>query len=149
MAADTGGVGAGQVVIVIHVAAAASQGGVRTHEREAGRRMIKRRARPGRGAVTLLASLRETGADVIGTRRSLEIFEVAADARSVRVAQVVIVVDVALRALHRRVRARERESGSRVVKGCIRPVCCAVALFTRLRNPRGHMVRIGRALEIF
>jgi len=41
---------------------------------------------------------------VVWLRRALEIFKVAADARGVRAGQGVVVVDVTLRALHRRVR---------------------------------------------
>ena len=40
----------------------------------------------------------------------------AADAGRVRAGQVVVSVDVALRALHAGVRARQREAGRRVVK---------------------------------
>ena len=41
---------------------------------------------------------------MVWLRRTLEILQVAADARGVRAAQGVVVVDVTLRALHRRVR---------------------------------------------
>jgi len=47
---------------------------------------------------------------VVGIRRGVEIFQVAADAGRVRCGQVVIVVDVALRALHGRVEAGQREA---------------------------------------
>ncbi len=61
--------------------------------------MVKGRARPGGGAVTLLTSLREARGNVIRIRRALEVLQVAADASCVRARQAVIPVHVALSAL--------------------------------------------------
>ena len=52
--------------------------------------------------MALLTGLREPGLHMVGLRRALEIFQVAADAGRVRAGQVVVVVHVALRALHGR-----------------------------------------------
>ena len=46
MAADASRVRAGQVVIPVHVALRALQGGMRASQREAGRRVIEGRAHP-------------------------------------------------------------------------------------------------------
>ena len=121
VAADTRRVRAGQVVVPVHVAAAASQRGMSAHERESSRGMVKCRTSPGSGVVALLTGLREPGADVIGTRRSLEVFQVAADTRGVRAGEVVVVVDVTLRALYVRVRAGQREARRGMIKSCVCP----------------------------
>ena len=78
--------------------------------------MIEGRAGPRRGAVALLASLRESGTDVVGIGRALEVFQVAADAGRVRAGQIVVAVHVALCALHAGVRPGQRESGRRVIE---------------------------------
>ena len=60
VAADAGRVGAGQVVVVVHMALRALQGGMRPSQREAGGRVIEGRVQPGRGGMALLAGLRES-----------------------------------------------------------------------------------------
>ena len=50
-------VGAGQVVVPIHVTLRALHRGVRPRQREAGRRVVKLRARPGRGVMALRTRL--------------------------------------------------------------------------------------------
>ena len=62
--------------------------------------MIECRVHPAAGVVALGAGLREIGADVIRTGRSLKILQVTADAS--RAAQVVIAANVAISALARR-----------------------------------------------
>jgi hypothetical protein len=110
VAADAGGICGRQVVVAVHVALSALQGRVRTGEREAGGRVVKRRIRPRNRGVALLASLRHVRLDVVRLRSPLEILQVAIHAGRISTRQVVIVVDMALRALHCRVRAGERES---------------------------------------
>ena len=93
--------------------------GVRAGQRESGRRVIECRIVPRRGVVALLTGLRESRTDVIRVRRSLEIFQVAAHTGCRR--QVVVVVDMALRALQCRMRPCEREARIVVIKGGLRP----------------------------
>jgi len=73
---------------------------------------------------------------------------VATDAGGRR--DVVVVVDVAVRALARRhgMRAGQREPGGRVVKRCRLPCRCVVARLASLRESAAHVVRIRGALEI-
>ena len=59
VAADAGGVGAGQIVVAIHVALGALHARVGASQRESGGVVIESGARPGSGRVALLASLRE------------------------------------------------------------------------------------------
>jgi len=120
---------------------------VRTREREAGGAVVERRTGPVRRAVACLASLRVVRRHVVGVRGSLEVLEVAADA-GVH-GDVVVVVDVALDALQRRVRAGQREPGGAVVELGIGPVGRVVARLAGLRVVRRHVVRIGGPLEIF
>ena len=85
---------------------------------------------------------------MVWLRRTLEILQVAADARGVRAREVVVIVHVALRALHRRVRPGQREAGRGMVKIRIQPRGCAVALLTGLRESGTDVVRIRGAIEI-
>ena len=80
MATDAGRVGAGQVVIAIHVALSALHAGVRTRQRESRGRVIEGCARPGSRGVTLLTGLRETGRHVIRIGGAIEILNVAGGA---------------------------------------------------------------------
>ena len=82
--------------------------------------------------MALLASLREIRLHVIGIRRALEILQVATHASRVRAGQVVIVVHVALHALHAGMEAGQRESSGRVIESRAGPVGGAVALLASL-----------------
>jgi len=83
--------------------------------------VIKACACPRGRVVALLAGLRKSGLHMVGLRRALEIFQVAADAGGVRARQVVVAVHVALRALHTRVRAGQREARRGMIKSCVCP----------------------------
>jgi len=85
---------------------------------------------------------------MVWLRGALEVLQVAAHASRIRTGQAVIVVDVALNALHRRVRARQREAGGRVIEVRARPCRGVVALSTGLREAGLHVVRLRGALEI-
>ena len=148
VAADACGVGAGQVVIAIHVTLCALQRRMRAGQREARSRVIEGSVAPGRGVMALLASRWEVRLHVIRIGRSVEIRLVAADACGVCAGQIVIVVYVALCASHGRVSTSQRETGRRVIECCSRPRCGGVALLTRLRESRCHVVRIRRSLEV-
>jgi len=149
VAADARGIRAGQVVVVVDVTLGARNRGMRARQRETSRRVIEIRVRPRDRVMALLAGLREAGTDVVRIGRALEILQVAIDARRIRIRQIVVVVDVALRALHRGMRARQRETSRRVIESRIRPRDVVVALLTGLRETRGHVVRVRRSLEVF
>ena len=100
VAADAGGVGAGQTVVAIHMALRALHAAVCASQREAGGVVIESRAGPGSRRVALLASLREAGLHVIGIGRALEILQVATDACGVGAGQVVIIINMTLGTLH-------------------------------------------------
>ena len=86
---------------------------------------------------------------MIRLRRALEVLQVAAHAGRIRASEVVVIVDVALCALHRRVRPGQRESRCRVIEGGAGPRSGVVALLASLREAGTHVVRIRRALEVF
>ena len=139
-----------QVVVVVDVAigALARRHRVQSGQRKSGAVVIEGCVQPGAGAVALLASLREIRRDVIRIRRALEILQVTGHAR--RTCQVVVVVDVAIGALARRhgVQSGQLKPGSAVIEDCVQPGAGAVALLTSLREIRGDVIRIRRALKI-
>ena len=96
--------------------------------------MIEGCGLPSRSVVTNLASLRESAGDMVGIRSALEILQVARHARIA--GQVVVVIDVAVRASARRysVQSSEREPGAVVVELRVHPVAGVVALFADLRE---------------
>ena len=112
---------AGQVVIVINVALGALQRSMRTGQRESRIVVIERCLRPRRCVVALLAGLREARTHVVWIRGALEILQMAVDAGGVRARQVVIVVYVTLGALHRGVRAGQREPCRGVIETRVSP----------------------------
>jgi len=148
MAGDASRVGAGQIVIAVHVALLALHRRVRAGQREAGGRVIERRGAPRRGVVALLAGGGEAGLHVVRIRRFVEIRLMAGHASCIGAGQVVVVVDVALLALHRRVRTGQREARCRMVKGSARPRRGVVALLARGGEPRLHVVGVGRIVEV-
>ena len=129
---------AGQVVVAIDVAigARARRNRVRSRQREPGGIVIESRIQPRSCAVALLAGLREIRRYVVRVRRSLKILQVARYAGGAR--QVVIVVDVAIRACSRRngMRSRQREASSVVIESRVQPRRCVVALLAGLRKVR-------------
>ena len=85
---------------------------------------------------------------MIGVGGALEILQVTAHARRIRTREVVVAVHVALRALHRGVRSRQREPGGGMIEGRARPGRGVVALGARLREARLHVVRLRGALKV-
>ena len=73
---------------------------------------------------------------MVRIRRSLEILQVAADARGIRGGQVVVAIHVALRALDGRVGPAQREAGTGVIKGRVIPRSRGVALLAGLSGIR-------------
>src|SRR5882762_3278554 len=104
----------GDVVIVVDVAVRANPRriGVRIRQRKAHGCVIERRWLPRDGGMALLAGLRKTSRDVIRIGSGLKILQVAG--RAGRGGQVVVVVDMAVRANPRRigVRIRQREASA-------------------------------------
>ena len=148
VATDTGGRGDVVIVVDVTIRAQARGHGVRTRQNEACRRVIELAVGPGHRVVTLLARSRES---CMRHRRGRRVVVglMAADAGSR--GDVVVVVDVTVRALTRRhgMRSAQREPGGAVVEGCIQPTGRVVTLLTGLREIRRHVIRIRRALEIF
>ena len=148
VATDTGGRGDVVIVVDVTIRAQARGHGVRTRQNEACRRVIELPVGPGHRVVTLLARSRES---CMRHRRGRRVVVglMAADAGSR--GDVVVVVDVTVRALTRRhgMRSAQREPGGAVVEGCIQPTGRVVTLLTGLREIRRHVIRIRRALEIF
>ena len=147
VAGHASGIGAGERVVAVHVTLRALQVGMRPGQGEAGGGVIEACSSPGGCVVALLASLRKVGLHVARIIRVLEVREVAAYATGIR--DVVVVVDVALRALHAGMGTRQREAGSRVIELGRRPGGGVVALIASLRKALLRVVRVSRSLKIF
>ncbi len=78
---------------------------------------------------------------------SLEVFEMAADAGGV--ADVVVPIDMALRALHLDVSSSQRKGRLRMVEPSRLPPCRSVAHRALLGNSCREMIGVGRTLIIF
>lgn len=115
-------------------------------ELEARRRVVERGGLPCRGAMAALAGLRKSVLHVIRIRGALEILEVARDAGGA--GQVVVPVDMTLRARGAGVRSGQREANQIVVKRRRRPGGGGVTGLAGLRETELHVVRVLRLLEI-
>lgn len=86
---------------------------------------------------------------MVRIRCALEIGQVAADTGGVRTRQVVVVVDVALRALNRGMCPGQGESGDRVIKSGRRiPRARAMTILASCWEPHLRMRRIIRLVEV-
>src|SRR3982074_840070 len=85
---------------------------------------------------------------MVRIRRALKIFQMARDATGN--GKVVVIVDVAVRALPRRnrVHSRQRKSCRVVIEGSIEPRRRVMTLLAGLREVSRNMVRIGCAPKI-
>ena len=92
--------------------------------------------------------LREARPDVVRIGCAVVVRLMARNAGRIRARQVVVPVDMALRALHRRVRPGQREAGRGVVERRRCPVGGGVALVAGLREAGLHVIRIRRSLVI-
>jgi hypothetical protein len=110
--------------------------------------VIKRCGGPRRGVVALRAILGKARGHMVRIGRALEILQVATDAGGVRSGEVVVPVDVALRALDRGVGSRQREASTAVIKSRVVPGTRVVTLLTARRKAGLYVVRIGRAVEV-
>jgi hypothetical protein len=134
-----------QTIVSVYVTLRTLQRHMRSRQCEACGRVIKASC-PIRRSVATLASLREAGLHVIRVASRLIILQVTRRATCVR--KRVVLVDVALRALQRHVRASQREAGCRMIKAGV-PICSRVTRLASLRESGLHVIRISRALEIF
>jgi len=138
-----------QLVVVVDVAIRASPWRNRMGARqwETGLRVIELSIRPLHGVMTLLAGRRETRV----RHRAVRIVEIGLVARNARgICDVVVVVDVAVRALPRRhgVRPGQGERGLGVVERCRLPRRGVVTEFASLRKSSCHVIRIRRSLKV-
>lgn len=99
---------AGQVVVIVDVAIAtlSRRHHVRSGEGKIYQRMVEVRRLPRHRAVALLAGLRKICRNVVGIARSLKVLQVAGHAG--RAGQIVVIVDMTIRALPRRYSVRSR-----------------------------------------
>ena len=148
VAADACGAGDVEIVIDVAVCTLPRRNRVRTRQRKTRFRMIESRRLPGCGGVAGFASLGESPAHVIRVRGSLEILQVTRHAG--RAGQVVVVVDVTVRALARRhgMRTGQNESGRGVIELAIGPGHRVVTLLaggreSGMRHRRRRRVVVG------
>ena len=136
------------VVVDVAIGALARRYSVGASQWESGAVVIERCIQPRAGVVALIARLGEVRRHVIWVRRSLIVLQVAAHARRSR--QIVVIVNVAIRALARRhgVHTRERESCAVVIEGRVQPRTRVVALIAALGEVRSYVVGIRRSLKV-
>jgi len=130
------------VVVVIDVATGARRRQVRACQREARRRVVKRRVGPQHGVMALLARQRE--ARVIDRRLGVVVSRLVARYAGCG-GDVVVVIDMARGTGRCEVRAGQGKAGGRVIKLGIGPQHGVMALFagcreTGMRNWRGRVV---------
>ena len=133
-------------VIAVDVAGLAGFGKVRALQREFGRRVIKGRRLPGDAVMALRAVVIELRGGMIGLQCGGEITLVTLP--TVRVAQLIVSVDVAGLAGFGKVRTLQREFGRRVIKGRRLPGDAVMALRAVVIELRGGMIGLQCGGEI-
>jgi hypothetical protein len=122
---------------------------MRPRQSESRAAVIKFAIRPKHAVMAGLTRSREMRSDVVHRRGCrVVVIHVASHAGGAR--QVVVVINVAIRALPRRhrVRSDQREAGGVVVECRVQPGAGAVALLAGLREIRRHVIGIRRALKV-
>ena len=139
---------AAQGVVVVHVARGAQDRKVRTGQGEARGGVVEDSARPVGGGVASGTILRESGGQVRRVVGPIVVGLVAVPAGAA--GQAVVVIDVALGALHRRVETGECEARAGVVERRSRPVedRGSVALGAVLRESGGQVRRVAGAIVV-
>jgi len=132
------------VIAGIGMAGGAHPIGIPVIGREIG--VIECRARPTRCRVAHGASVREACRNVIGIVRLVVLVLVTAVA--VRRNAGVVVIQVAIRACHRSMRASQGKAGVVVIEGRRSPCCRVVAYVALLREPRRRVIRIVGLLVV-
>ena len=121
VATVTGRVGAGQVVVAVHMALLACQGRVCTSQRKSGGGVIKRRSAPRNRGTASLTGGGERRLDVTRLRGGVVVGQMARHARRIRAGQIVIPIHMAQRAQHRGMCAGQGKAGGGVVKCSFSP----------------------------
>ena len=80
--------------------------------------------------------------------RAVVVLLMTGNARRISAGQVVIAIHVTRRTRDRCMGASQSEAGGRVIECAIPPVSGGMALITRLREPRLHVIGIRGALKI-
>lgn len=137
---------AGQVVVAVHMALRAGESGVLPRQREPSAGVIELPTSPRVRVVAVLTSRRYVGLRVIRIGGSLIVLQVAGHTGGI--GDVVIVIDVALRARSFCMRPGQGETGFRVIKDRIGPRRGVVARITSCRKPGLLVIRIGGAVVI-
>ena len=150
MATHAGGCGDVVIPVYVTIQALTRRHGVRSSQGESGAGVVELAVGPKHRVMAALARRREVGSHVVHRSEGRVVVGLMA-AHAGRSGDVVVVIDVTVRALTRRhgVRSAQREPSGAVVEGCIQPTGRVVTLLTGLREIRRHVIRIRRALEIF
>lgn len=141
---DTRGVR--QFVISIEVTLRALHRCMSAGQRKASTIMVELRSRPRNCGVTDRTIGRESSLPMIGVSGAVVILHVASTASDT--AQVVVAVDVTLRALQRCVPSGQRKSHQAMVESCRLPGIGSVASLAGLWQVQSHVVRVRRPAEI-
>lgn len=136
----------GQVVVPVDVALCTWQRGVRSGQGEAGASVIKSGIAPGSCVVAGLAVGGELGLHMVGIVGAVVVLHVTGTAGVA--GQVVVSVDVALRALQPGMASGKREAHRIVIETGRLPRARAVAGLAGLGEVTGHMVGIGGFPEV-
>ena len=122
--------------------------GVSIGQRKSDAVVIERRRLPRNRRVTGLAGLRETSLDVIRTRRSLKILQMAGHTSCARQVEIIIDVTINTNSWRISVRARQRETRGRMIELRVQPCVRVVALLATRGESYRHVVGVRRALKI-
>lgn len=134
------------LVLSVHVTLRAHQRLMSSSQRESGCSVIELRAGPGGGVVALRARGGESGGNVIGVLRVVEVCLVTTDA--IRGSALELSIGVALVAGQRQVGARKSEASHRgVVELGAGPCRRAMALLASRGEARSHVIRVHRGVE--
>jgi len=142
----TGGNSDVVVAVDVTIRALPRWNGMLSGQGPAGCGVIERAIHPVDRVMALLTGRREIGGDVIhGRRRVVVVLLVTTHTGGDR--DVVVVIDVAIRTLPRRigVHAGQRKSGLRVIEACRRPTAGGVADLAGLRDALLHVIGVGGA----
>lgn len=139
-------VGGNRGVVVVHVATGAGHRGMCAGQGERRVVVVKRRWNPRRCVVAQVAGLRESRRDMVRAGGFVEVGQVTGHAS--RAVQLVVSVDVTLRALQRSVCPSQREARAGVIEGCAVPGSGRMAGVAGGWEPRLRVVRFCGAVVV-